>query len=235
MLDGRRSPILKKDKATRYKSACDGRRSPILKKDEATRYKSACMRLSYPAQDRLDLAETTKRLAQRMSEPREFDFVPLKRAARYLVGRPKAALRYRRQKHVDKITVFMDIDFTGDPVSRKSSTGLVDLIGNHTVKSGSTLQSLTALSVGEADFYAVVKGGQVGVALRSTYQEGAYSEELRKCWNEASLCFCKRGRRHKTGAKCFVHKECCLLGTVVCKLRNRCFQFFSPLSVLLSV
>ena len=44
-------------------------------------------------------------------------------------------------------------------------------IGNHTVKSGSTLQSLTALSVGEADFYAVVKGGQVGLAVRSIYQD----------------------------------------------------------------
>ena len=29
----------------------DGRRSPILKKDEATRYRSVCMRLSYLAQD----------------------------------------------------------------------------------------------------------------------------------------------------------------------------------------
>ena len=34
----------------------DGRRSPVLKKDEATRYKSTCMRLSYLAQGRLDLA-----------------------------------------------------------------------------------------------------------------------------------------------------------------------------------
>ena len=84
----------------------------------------------------LDLAETAKHLAQRMSEPREFGFVPLGRAARYLVGKPEAALRYRRQKHEHKI-------------------------GNHTVKSGSTLQSLTALSVGEAEFYVVVKGGQV--------------------------------------------------------------------------
>ena len=41
--------------------------------------------------------------------------------------------------------------------------------GNHTVKSGSTLQSLTALSVGEAEFYAVVKGDQVGLSLRSFY------------------------------------------------------------------
>ena len=38
------------------------------------------------------------------------------------------------------------------------------------MKSGSTLQSLTALSVGEAEFYAVVKGGQVGLSLRSMYQ-----------------------------------------------------------------
>ena len=88
---------------------------------------------------------------------------PLKRAARYLVGKHK--------KHIDKITVFVDSDFADDPVSRKSTTGLVAQIGNHTVKSGSTLQGLTALSVGEAEFYAVVKGGQVGPALRSIYQD----------------------------------------------------------------
>ena len=110
-------------------------------------------------------------LAQRMSDPREFDLVLLKRAARYLVGKPKAALRFRRQKHVDKITVFVDSDFVGNPVSRKSTTGLVAQIGNHTVKSGSTQQSLTAIRVGEAEFYAVVKGGQVGLLLRSMYQD----------------------------------------------------------------
>ena len=44
-------------------------------------------------------------------------------------------------------------------------------IGNHTVKSGSTLQSLPALSVVEAEFYAVVKGGQIGLSLRSIYQD----------------------------------------------------------------
>ena len=130
-----------------------GRGSPILKKDEATRYRSACVRLSYSAQDRLDLAETAKHLAQRMSEPREFDFIPLERAARYLVGTPKAAPRFRRQQHVDKIGIFLA------------------QIGNHTVKSGSTLQGLTALSDGEVEFYAVVKGGQVGLSLRSTYQD----------------------------------------------------------------
>ena len=72
---------------------------------------------------------TAKHLAKRMSGPREFDFGPLKRAARDLVEKPKAALRYRRQKHVDKITFFVDSDFAGDPVSRKSTKGLVAQIG----------------------------------------------------------------------------------------------------------
>ena len=41
----------------------------------------------------------------------------------------------------------------------------------HTVNSGSTHQSLTTLSVGEAEFYTVVKGGQVGLSLKSMYQD----------------------------------------------------------------
>ena len=64
-------------------------------------------------------------------------------------------MSFRRHEHVDKITVFVDSDFAGDPVSR---TGLVAQISNHTVKSGSTL-------------HAVVKGGQVELSLRSMYQD----------------------------------------------------------------
>ena len=66
-------------------------------------------------------------------------------------------------------SVFVDSDFAGDPVSGKSTTGLVAQLGTHTVKCGSTLESLTGLSVGEAEFCAVAKGGQVGLSLRSIY------------------------------------------------------------------
>ena len=106
------------------------------------RYRSACTRLSYLAQDRLELAKNAKHLAQRMSEPREFDFVPLKRAARYLVGKPEGSLRFRRHEHVDKITVFVDSVFAGDPVSRKSTTGLVAHIGNEIWINASELDSI---------------------------------------------------------------------------------------------
>ena len=77
----------------------------------------------------------------------------------------------RQDRHVDKTTVFVDSDFAGAPISRKSTTGLLAQIGNHTVKSGPTLQSLTALSVGEAEFCAEVKGDQVGLSLGSMYQD----------------------------------------------------------------
>ena len=147
-LDLRHAPLIISESGCNTNTkAVSTPREKLQDKLELDGRRRACMRLSYLAQDRLDLAETAKHLAQRLSEPREFDFVPLKRAARYLVGKPKAALRFRRQKHVDKITVFVDSDFAGDPVSKKITTGLVAKIGNHTVKSGSTLQSLTALSV----------------------------------------------------------------------------------------
>ena len=71
-----------------------GRNSQILKREDATRYRSACVRLSYLAQDRLDFAETAKQFPCKMSAPREFDSVPLKRAARYLVRKTKAAILF---------------------------------------------------------------------------------------------------------------------------------------------
>ena len=70
-------------------------------------------------------------------------------------GNPKLQYDSENKNTLTK-SVFVDSDFAGDPVSSKSTAGLVAQVGNHTVKSGSTLQNLTALSVGEAEFYAVV-------------------------------------------------------------------------------
>ena len=119
------------------------------------------MRPSCLAQDISDLADTTKHLAQRMSEPRESDFVPLKRAARYQVWKPKAVMRFRRQEHVDKNTVFVDSDFARDPVWRQKydGTGGADW-ESYSEISDPHCESLTALSVGEAESYGVVEGGQ---------------------------------------------------------------------------
>ena len=118
------------------KLVSDARKSLTLNKEDATRYRSACIRLSSLAQDRWDFADTAKHLAQRMNEHREFDVIPLKRAARYLVRKRRAALRIRGQQHVEKITVFVDSDFGSHPLSSKCTTGLVAPVGSHTVNGG---------------------------------------------------------------------------------------------------
>ena len=64
----------------------DGRQSLILNEIDATRCRSVCLKISYLAQDRLDLAEIVRQLALQMSEPCEFEFVPMKRAMRDLVA-----------------------------------------------------------------------------------------------------------------------------------------------------
>ena len=101
------------------------------------------MRLSYLAQDRRDTAESAKHLAQRVREPRELDFIPLNRAARSLVGKPNAALRFQRHQHVEKSQPSWTAKTLAIQSREKSTTRLVAQIGIHTVKSGSTLQSLT--------------------------------------------------------------------------------------------
>ena len=76
----------------------------------------------------------------------ETDSEPLRRVARYLVGQPRARPRFRRQEFSKSIRVAVDSDFAGDPNSRTSTPGLVARVGEHMLKSGSTLQSITALS-----------------------------------------------------------------------------------------
>ena len=139
--------------------------------DGATRFRSAVMRGSYLAQDRLDLCESIKALAQRMQAPCTGDMVPLKRLARYLVGRPRARIRYRNQERPAKARVHVDSDYAGDCITRKSTTGLVAMYGSHQLKVSSTLQSLLALSGGESEYYAITTGSVVALDIRMLFQD----------------------------------------------------------------
>ena len=55
----------------------------------------------------------------------------------------------------------------GCAVTRKSTTGYVVRFGHSTVKHGSNLQSTTALSSGESEYYALVKAGKEGLGFQS--------------------------------------------------------------------
>ena len=83
------------------------------------------MRASFVAQDRADLGEAVKCLAQGMASPTEVHMGELKRLGRYLLLKPSLALRYRQQTKPTRIKISVDSDHAGHKTTRKSTTGMV--------------------------------------------------------------------------------------------------------------
>jgi hypothetical protein len=152
---------------------------PAVKAEEATRYRSATMRAKYLAQDRPDLDVAAKELARHMQAPNEANFQSLKRLGRYLQGRPRAVLRYGVQKMPDYLDMVVDSDHAGCPITRKSTTGFVANFGDHVVKTGSALQSTVSLNSGESEYYALVKGAAMGLAIQALLRDWGIEVKVR--------------------------------------------------------
>ena len=94
--------------------------------------------------------------------------VHLKSVARYLKGAPRRALHYPAQEPNDAdIIVHVDSDWAGDPVSRRSTTGVILRRGRHLLRHSSTVQNVIGLSSAESEYYALTKGGCSGLGLQS--------------------------------------------------------------------
>ena len=134
------------------------------------------MRLSYLAQDRVDLSESVKCLARFMATPTAKAMNDLKRVARYVKGKPRRALTYPRQSvHDAQVIVHTDSDWAGDKGSRKSTTGMAVRRGRHLLRHSSTLQSVISLSSAEAEYYAMTKGAAAGLGIRSLLDDWCLS------------------------------------------------------------
>ena len=138
-------------------------RSPLLDKSEASKYRSATMRAAYLSQDRLDIGHAVKNLARGMVSPTEAKLADLKRLIRYLKKYPDVGQRFGSQQTPSRLRVQVDADHGGDAVTRKSTTGMVAMYGMRVLKHRSNIQSTVALSTGESEYYALVKGGSVGL------------------------------------------------------------------------
>ena len=163
-LEGAKSvgtPMVKK-KATDYEVV-----SPKLGTEGATLYRSLTMRAAYLGQDRADIQVAVKELARNMKEPTEQNMGDLKRLARYLKLRPRVVQYFEEQSYTNQLTIYVDSDHAGCLRTRKSTTGLVVQYGSHTLRTQSVTQSNIALSSGESEFGALVKGSAVGIGLQS--------------------------------------------------------------------
>ena len=113
----------------------------------ATAYRSGTMRAAYLGQDRVDIAEKVKCLSRAMAHPREGHLAQLKRLARYLKGAPRCALRYRAQSPEEAVlAAHVDSDWAGDPITRRSTTGVILRRGSHLLRHSSTVQAAIGLA-----------------------------------------------------------------------------------------
>ena len=95
----------------------------------------------------------------------------LKRLGRYLIKYPMTANIMESQNMPDSIRVFVDTDHAGCAVTRRSTTGLAAMLGRHTCKHQSNMQSTIGLSSGESEWYGLVKGSAVGLGLQSLLRD----------------------------------------------------------------
>jgi len=148
-------------------------------------YQSYTMRLGYLSHDRTDLQRVVRELAKGMAEPTERHWEMLTRAARYLVHAPRVVQRFRYQASFDRLDVHTDTDHAGCIRTRKSTTGVVALLGLCQVLSLCRGQAVIALSSGEAEFYGLVTGSSEALGLQSLLMDWGIRVSI-KVWMDAT-------------------------------------------------
>jgi len=142
-----------------------------LSASQSTLYRATVARANYLSADRLDIAYAVKELSRAMSTPTESDMRSLKRLGRYLLGRPRMVLKYNYQQLYNTITVWTDSDYAGCAKTRRSTTGGLLTLGEHSIKHWSYTQAVLATSSGEAEYYSLVKGGSVSPGVKALLTE----------------------------------------------------------------
>ena len=74
-----------------------------------------------------------------------------------MVGVPRVLWRYPRQSWPGQVTGLTDANWAACPVSRKSTSACYLQFGSHPIYTGSSTQTVIALSSGESEFYGSVR------------------------------------------------------------------------------
>ena len=135
-------------------------------------------------------------LCREMSTPTTRSWKRLKRVARYLLQYPVLSYRFERQCSQPVVEVFVDSDHAGCRESRKSTTGFALMHGRHCLKTGSSTQTTIAMSSGEAELYAVVRGASEGLGLQALADDLGVTRAVR-IWTDSAAA---KGMVSRTGA-----------------------------------
>ena len=115
--------------------------------------------------DRADLSTVARELSKSMSKPIQGDVIRLKRALRYIRGKPRAFMSYPWQDEQQGISTYVDSDWAGCIKTRRSTSGGMVKLGQHLLCHWSSTQTSVALSSGEAELNAIVKGASEMIGI----------------------------------------------------------------------
>jgi len=89
--------------------------------------------------------------ARFQTAPKESHYTAVKRIFRYLVGTTNVGLWYKKGPHFN-LMAYCDVDYAGDKIERKSTSGACQLLGEALVSWCCGKQNIIALSTTEAEY-----------------------------------------------------------------------------------
>ena len=139
---------------------------------DKTKYRSLIGMLLYVALGtRPDIAYSVGVLAKFSENPTETHWKYVQRVLRYLKSTINFGLKYHRLSENTEIVGYCDADWGGDENNRRSTSGIVMLLGNSLINWSSKKQSMVALSTTEAEYIAATSACQEITWLRRIVEE----------------------------------------------------------------
>lgn len=132
---------------------------------DTTLYRSIVGSLRYLVHTRPDITFAVGYVSRFMESPTTEHWSAVKHILRYIAGTLNYGCRYGRNIAEAKLVGYSDADMAGDIDDRKSTTGVVFLLGGSPVSWQSQKQKVVALSSCEAEYIAATTAACQGVWL----------------------------------------------------------------------
>ncbi|XP_020680375.1 uncharacterized protein LOC110098020 [Dendrobium catenatum] len=159
-------------------SACNPLSNPTCTKlpndiqpdcNDVNMYRSLTGSLQYLTITRPDIAFSVNQLSQHMHEPQPQHFYMLKRLLRYIKGTLDFGIPITKTNLI--LTSFSDVDWAGDPISRKSTTGYCSFLGDIIISWKVQKQQTVARSSTESEYRALAALTSDVIWIRRLLQE----------------------------------------------------------------
>ena len=146
-----------------------------LNLEERAEYRKHVGLLQYIANDRFDLKYEVKEARRDAARPTVVCRRMVKRIVRYPKSVRRAVLCFGWCERSNTIVVTVDADHAGCSATRRRTSSGVIQVNDHVLSEWSTTQSTVALSSGESDFVAIVKGIVMGLFAKNLLNDRGWN------------------------------------------------------------